>query len=252
MRKRPKVKKENADRYIITYADLLTLLLAFFVILYALSDPKEEEIEKLGDYFESVFNPKTEQIELTNSSEFAERSVRQPLSENEKNMMQSVKEQSNLRKMKVELDSKIESMKLGEYIKTELEDEGLKITLTNEVLFDSASAKIKNKSGKKLVEEIRKLLINYENPISIEGHTDNVPINNKNYESNWELSTDRALTVLKLLAKDGEVIDPKRLSSTGYGEYSPVESNNSKKGRKSNRRVEIVIERMFMDGMLNE
>lgn len=251
MRKKPKVKKENNDRYIITYADLLTLLLAFFVILYALSDPREDEIEKLGDYFESVLNPKTEQIELTNSSKLSERTVRQPLSEEERNMMQSVKEQSNLRKMKVELDEKIESLKLGDHIRTQIEEEGLKITLTNDILFDSASAKVSNNKSFKLINNIGEMLINYENPISVEGHTDDLPINNNQYESNWELSTDRALSVLKIITNNNN-INPNRLSSTGYGEYSPIVENVTEKDRSQNRRVEIIVKRMYLDDMLKD
>src|SRR5690625_650830 len=119
--KRQKVEKDDANRYIITYADLLTLLLAFFVILYALSEPDEGKIEELGFFFESVFKPRTEQVELRNNNSMnADRIVRKPLTEGEKEMMKSISEQNNLRKVKLQIDQKIQELGLERHIQTDL------------------------------------------------------------------------------------------------------------------------------------
>jgi chemotaxis protein MotB len=126
-------------------------------------------------------------------------------------------------------------------IKLQMMEKGLVITVVGDLLFDSGKAKIRSEAFSLLnkVSEILKDNMAQFN-IGIEGHTDNVPIKQSGWKSNWELSTARALSVLHYLA-NGQGIQPERLSAIGYGEYRPVASNETKDGRKQNRRVEIVI-----------
>lgn len=250
--KRQKVEKDDANRYIITYADLLTLLLAFFVILYALSEPDETKIEELGFFFQATFTPKVEQISLENPSSLSnERIIRKPLSDGEREMMRSISEQNNLRQVKAQIDEKVEELGLSEHIQTDLRDDGLNVVLTNEVLFDSGSDEIKNADARRLVESIGEIVSDFENSIDIAGHTDDVPMNTEEFPSNWELSSARSMTVLKILSDDAYKIDPERLSASGYGEYNPVKPNDSAANRAKNRRVEIIIKREFPDGLLS-
>jgi len=126
-------------------------------------------------------------------------------------------------------------------IKLQMMEKGLVITVVGDLLFDSGKAKIKSEAYSLLtkVSEVLKDNMAQFN-VGIEGHTDNVPIKQSGWKSNWELSTARALSVLHYLAGD-QGISPERLSAIGYGEYHPVASNETKDGRKQNRRVEIVI-----------
>lgn len=126
-------------------------------------------------------------------------------------------------------------------IKLQMMEKGLVITVVGDLLFDSGKAKIRpeaypllNKVGQVLKDNM------LEFNVGIEGHTDNVPIQRSGWKSNWELSTARALSVLHYLVNK-EGINPERLSAIGYGEYRPVDTNETKDGRKQNRRVEIVI-----------
>ncbi len=126
-------------------------------------------------------------------------------------------------------------------ISLELKDKGLVITFLADVLFDSGKAKIKT-DAEPILNKVARIL-NENVPdlnVGIEGHTDNVPIKSSGWKTNWELSTARALSVLHYLA-DKEGVAESRLSAIGYGEYRPVDSNDTREGRQKNRRVEIVI-----------
>jgi chemotaxis protein MotB len=121
-----------------------------------------------------------------------------------------------------------------------MNEKGLVITFVDEVLFDSGKAKLKANSFSKLDKVVRVLKEELSNnEVGIEGHTDNKPIKHSGWKSNWELSAQRALGVLNYIESQG--IDSNRLSATGYGEFHPVASNDTKEGRKKNRRVEIII-----------
>lgn len=122
----------------------------------------------------------------------------------------------------------------------ELEDRGVVVTLLDRVLFSSGKADVKP-AGKEVLAKVASVLVDVPNEISVEGHTDNEPINRSRYlyKSNWELSTARATNVLHFLVERG--LPPDRMSATGYGEYRPVAENDTEEGRRRNRRVEIVI-----------
>ena len=139
------------------------------------------------------------------------------------------------------LESKLNQEIQDKQVKLQMMEKGLVITVVGDVLFDSGKAKIKSE-GYAILDKVSAVL-KEDVPqlnIGIEGHTDNVPIQYSSWKSNWELSTARALSVLHYLVdKDG--ISPERVSAIGYGEYSPVASNDTREDRKLNRRVEIVI-----------
>ena len=139
------------------------------------------------------------------------------------------------------LEQKLGSEINDKQIKLQMMEKGLVITVVGDLLFDSGKAKIRPEAFSLLtkVSEVLKDNMAQFN-IGIEGHTDNVPIKQSGWKSNWELSSARALSVLHYLAND-QGIQPERLSAIGYGEYRPVASNETKDGRKQNRRVEIVI-----------
>ncbi|MDD5568610.1 MAG: OmpA family protein [Candidatus Omnitrophica bacterium] len=127
-------------------------------------------------------------------------------------------------------------------VKLQMMEKGLVITVVGDVLFDSGKAKIKHSAYpllNKVAVVLKDNMANFN--VGIEGYTDNVPIKHSSWKSNWELSTARALSVLHFLAND-KGISPERLSAIGFGEYRSVSDNDTKEGRKLNRRVEIVIQ----------
>ena len=150
-------------------------------------------------------------------------------------------ELSELERAKAELEDRLKRELGNKEVKVEMGERGLVITFVAEVLFDSGKAKIREEANEKLNKVATVLNTTVRDlSIGIEGHTDNQPIKYSGWKSNWELSSSRALSVLHYLA-DLQSVDPTRLSAIGYGEYHPVDTNDTSEGRQKNRRVEIVI-----------
>ena len=139
------------------------------------------------------------------------------------------------------LEDKLAQEIQDKQVKLKMMEKGLVITVVGDLLFDSGKDKIRPEANSLLNKVATVLKENVPQfNVGIEGHTDNVPIKHSNWKSNWELSSARALSVLHYMANK-EGISPDRLSAIGYGEYRPVSSNETRQGRQSNRRVEIVI-----------
>ena len=151
------------------------------------------------------------------------------------------RELSSLDRAKRELENKFKSEINNRQMSVEMLEKGLVITFVSEVLFDSGKAKLRADSLEKLdkVSDVLKTTVK-DLDVGIEGYTDNVPIKYSGWKSNWELSSARAMSVLHYLVDD-EGVNPQRLAATGYGEFRPIASNETKEGRQENRRVEIVI-----------
>ncbi|MBL7071143.1 MAG: OmpA family protein [Candidatus Omnitrophica bacterium] len=138
------------------------------------------------------------------------------------------------------LEKRLSQQIKDKQVKLDITDRGLVITFLNEILFDSGKAELMAEASPVLDEVVGVIKEKVsDRHVGIEGHTDNQPIKHSGWESNWELSTSRAITVLHFLEDGG--VNPKRLQATGFGEHRPVASNSTEKGRRQNRRVEIVI-----------
>jgi chemotaxis protein MotB len=138
------------------------------------------------------------------------------------------------------LKSRLAEELKDQQVRLNMAEKGLVITFVAEVLFNSGKAEIREDS-KPILDKVARILKEEvsDNNIGVEGHTDNVPIKHSGWDSNWELSAQRALSVLYYLESEG--VNPKRLSAIGHGPYKPVASNDTEKGRQLNRRVEIVV-----------
>jgi chemotaxis protein MotB len=149
-------------------------------------------------------------------------------------------ELSRLRDLKNLLQQRLSQEIKDKQVRLQMQDKGLVVTFVAEVLFDSGKAKLK-KESLPILEKVARILREEvpQHQVSIEGHTDNQPIKYSPWKSNWELSAQRALSVLHYLEERG--VASQRLSATGYGEYKPVASNDTPQGRQLNRRVEVVI-----------
>ncbi|MBQ6515695.1 OmpA family protein [bacterium] len=193
--------KDYINRWIVSYADLITLLLAFFLVLYSVNVTK---------YQEHKVSTKTEISQTA-------------LSDKHTNLEKTIQE-------------KLLNIEDAQLLK---DSRGYILRINNDLLFDEGNSELNSKSEETL-NKIVEILAKIKNFVIIEGHTDSTPIKTEKYPSNWELSTGRATNLIKYLVEKGN-ISPERLSAVGYGEYVPVADNTSNNGRKLNRRVDIII-----------
>ena len=233
MKKKRHEQEGNNERWLITYSDLITLLLVFFIILYAFSKVDNKKYQNLASGFNSFFGSGTGILNGGNSINITGGNVPQNSSGEEKS------EGEMLSDLKQQVDGYLTSNSLNESISTDIDDRGLVISMSNSILFDSGTATIKSDNNLNL-KTMGKLLNSMPNYIRIEGHTDNLPINNTKFKSNWELSVIRATNVAEILI-DETGISPERISVLGYGEFRPIGDNSTAEGRAKNRRVDIII-----------
>lgn len=230
------------ESWLIPYADLLTLLLALFIVLFAMSSVDAVKFQQLSKAFNDVFTGGTGVLEF--QSPMPEGQMESPderkedVEKNEE--ANAAQDQLELKALQQKVNSYIKEKKLTDKLNTSLTDEGLLLTIRDNVLFESGRAEVRA-SDINVAKEIADLLI-MEPPrnIIISGHTDNVPIKNARYESNWELSVMRAVEFMKIILKN-ENLDPRWFSAKGFGEFQPVATNDSAEGKARNRRVEILI-----------
>ena len=209
------------DRYLITYADLITLLLGLFILLYTASNLDVQKYEKMVNAIGNVFGGPTQTIKVIPDSEVP---IVAPLGN-----------------LKSEINSLIEQNNYTSSIKLEENSRGVTIHILEDIVFPSGSSELK-KSSKIVLSQLSAIIKKLPNDIRIEGHTDNVPISTSQFPSNWHLSVSRALsTAYYLMTEEG--LDPEKLSIVGYSEYKPLESNESSSGRATNRRVDIKIKK---------
>lgn len=239
-----KKKKQKQDEHIneswlIPYSDLLTLLLALFIVLFASSQIDQKKFAQIANSFNAALTGGTGVLEFQAPIEQEHRPT-QPKQQNNDKKALDKQDKEELSEMQEKIDTYIAKEHLNGKLQTSLTEEGLAITILNDILFDSGSAEVRPKD-RQLAKEISQLLaMNPPRNIIISGHTDNVPIHNSQFASNWELSVMRAVNFMKLLLENPK-LDPRLFSAKGYGEFKPVASNNTPEGRMKNRRVEILI-----------
>lgn len=249
MSRKRRTNKNNKidDSWLLPYADMLTLLLALFIVLFAMSEIDVKRFERLAYIFQTEFVGGAGIIEdgmtiVPEDHPIAEEIENEKDVDKDEDEKQLIKlEIEELLAMKQEIDEYIAANNLADTLETELTGEGLQITIRTDITFDTGSAKVKEEA-REIATEIARLL-NAESPheIVVSGHADDVPIHNEEFASNWELSTMRAIQFMYLLLEDSE-IDPKWFSSKGYGEYRPLVPNTSEANRAINRRVEVLIQ----------
>lgn len=255
-RKQRHEEEEHADEsWLLPYSDLMTLLLALFIVLFAASAVNTSKLEALQNAFNSAFTSgisildKSAAIESNNDlskhtkQQPDDSSIRTNTQDKEKLKQQ---EQENLEKLKQALDKYIKQNGLSTQLQTQLNQSQLMITIRDNALFASGSADVKP-DARKLAVAIGQMLQNYPDyEVIVSGHTDNEPINTPQFASNWELSSKRAINFMKILLQN-PAFDPKKFSAIGYGEYRPVDTNDTDAGRAKNRRVEVSILRKYTD-----
>lgn len=260
----------NHDRWLISYADFITLLFAFFVVMYAISSVSEGKYRVLSDSLSEIFdNTKGvatvipspielpieqrlpfDQVEGKNQGvqiEGVNEEVLNEVKEAPEEIVnpstgEGIAEGDRIRKSLGEIADDIR-YELIPFIDDDLvlvnnTENKIEIEIKSEMLFASGEARLKS-DVIPVLSNMATIMSTFNNPIQVEGFTDNQPIKTLTFPSNWELSAARAASVVHLLMRKG--IDPERMSATGYAEFKPVADNSTKEGRQKNRRVMIII-----------
>lgn len=234
-RRRRQEEQVNHERWLVSYADFITLLFAFFVVMYSISSVNEGKYKVLSDAMEGIFNQQERSIKPIpvgdervrgmegGNSDFDERAERDPL--------ELIAE---------DIQGEFANLMGDGQLHIRANEMWLELELSSSLLFPSADA-IPHQEAFAIIEKIAKILAPYENPIQVEGFTDNLPISTRAFPTNWELSAHRAASIVRMLAMDG--VEPNRLAAVGYGEYQPVADNATAEGRARNRRVVLIISR---------
>lgn len=216
---------ENLDRWLLTYSDLITLLLAFFIVMYSMSQLDAKRFGKMAEALNGVLRGGESVLKNKNN-------------DNSKTG-HGLLNMGNLRMIQKYVEEKFKTLGKKNVIETELTERGLVVHIMDQALFNEGSAKLQPKAMD-ILDQISETIKSLPNHIRVEGHTDDRPINTDVYPSNWELSSARATEVVRYFTND-HAIAPNRISALGYGEYRPVAPNNSIENRSRNRRVDIVI-----------
>lgn len=226
-----------SESWLIPYADILTLLLALFIVLYASSSIDKDKYKSIMESFQSEFsgtNIPTDNAGLSVNPAIKEE-VKTPKM---KELAQEEGVDPELDELRKKIEKYLAENNLQSTVTLQETKRGIEISFQEMVLFDSGKAALKEESYKTL-NGILGLIKDLLNPINFEGHTDNVPISNSTFSSNWELAAARAASVLYFF--ESQNIASERLQFSSYGEYSPIYANDSDEHRQANRRVTIVV-----------
>lgn len=247
-RKRKPEEHENLERWLVSYADFITLLFAFFVVMYAISQVNEGKYRVLSDALLHAFDSKSLAIPIqpqrVGPQEVKEPTpvqVRQSIAPAKKNDAQAIQFKKETEKMKgiaKDIMKVMERLVKSGQVKVTQSARGIAIEINASVLFASGQAALEGESLK-VLEAVAEVLTEVDNHIQVEGYSDNAPIKSPMYPSNWELSSARASGVARLFVENG--IAPDRVVVLGYGENKPVDSNETPEGRARNRRVTVMI-----------
>lgn len=248
-RKKYTEEHENHERWLVSYADFMTLLFAFFVVMYAISSVNSGKYRVLSSSLIGAFGTFPQQsgdiptLQVENQKTLPLINIIKPLPLLKQNKSAKLQEPLSHEKEKMtgvarDILTVLEPLVREGKVKVTQTSRGITIEINASVLFALAEAKLSQESNQTLTA-IASVLLNDNHDIQVEGFTDNLPIRNSIFPSNWELSAVRASTVARLFAEVG--IQDERLTAIGQGPKSPVGSNDTIEGRARNRRVEITI-----------
>lgn len=258
-------EETNHDRWLISYADFITLMFAFFVVMYSISSVNEGKYRVLTDSLAQAFDQESEtssliptpidlpieqklpyeQIEGTNKAKQVEGAKEFAIEDHGEQTDEITEPQKELDRVKKSLGEIADDIRyeLVPFIDDDLisvnnTDKVIEVEIKSQLLFTSGDARLASKAIP-MLSNLATIFSTFNNPVQVEGFTDDQPIKTTTFPSNWELSAARAASVVHLFMRRG--IDPARMSATGYAEFRPVADNSNKEGRQKNRRVMIII-----------
>jgi chemotaxis protein MotB len=255
---------ENEERWLVSYADMMTLLFCLFMVLFAISSVNTSKFQALSKALQNAFSgailsggknvmqsgsqtqgptpaaepPLPTITPITQAASSSQASGQESPAEKA-----ALKEQQSFEALKRRIDALVREQGVAANVKTSIRRDGLIIELlTDGVFFDSGSALLKPAASRLLAKVGHVVASEHEHPVVVEGHTDSQPIRTAQYPSNWQLSGARAAAVIQNLAADGVL--ERRLSLSGYASERPADTNSTPQGRARNRRVDIVLTRL--------
>jgi len=240
----------NHERWLVSYADFITLLFAFFVVMYSISSVNEGKFRVLSDTLESVFTDPAKSIDpiqigqlnrgvgtqspekdaVDSTPNAIELPPTPPLPSED--VVRTINDLSN------QLSSTLADLIASDDVSIKKGEDWLELEIKSRILFPSGESRLAT-DAIPIIGKVADILRSSANPIQVEGFTDNQPINTPRFPSNWELSAARAASVVHLLDRYG--LPPARMSAIGYGEFKPIADNATEEGRQQNRRVVLVI-----------
>lgn len=242
-RRKHEEEHENHERWLVSYADFITLLFAFFVVMYAISSVNEGKYRILSNSLGVAFSGITPKAPaLKDPVESARPVITMPLpaqsSAQRANDAATKREKARMTNIARDILKAMAPLISQGKVRVTQTNRGVSVEINASVLFAPGEAKLSPLSEKAL-RAVAEVLVNVDNDIQVEGHTDNVPINNAMFPSNWELSAVRASSVVRLFLASG--VAEKRMVAMGHGANQPVDSNDTTEGRLRNRRVQLMI-----------
>lgn len=252
-RRKKQEEHENHERWLVSYADFITLLFAFFVVMYSISAVNEGKYRVLSDSISAAFDPSRAGLPIKLSSplkppilerDLQSSSARSAGTDSKYPSMASgpqptEQDRINLRKISGQVKRSLETLIDQDLIRVKSNDLWVEIEIKSSILYKSGSAHL-SRQARPVLKKIARTLAKFPNQIQVEGFTDNVPIRTPTYPSNWELSAARAASVVHLFTQSG--VPARHLSAIGYAEHKPIASNKTAAGRQKNRRINIVVQ----------
>lgn len=226
-RRKNEEEHENLERWLITYADLITLLLAFFIMMYTFSKQDAQKYQEVSERLRAIFTGGTSVLKTGTGGT---------------NVLNPLQKSESTGEIKRQLENEIKAMtdmKDAHKITVFKDERGIVIRIMDRAFFDEGRAELKQ-TAKSALRKIGPIIKNSGSQVRIEGHTDNVPINTAEFRSNWELSTRRATEVVRHLIETYD-FPPEQISASGYAEHRPIAANDGADNRALNRRIEIIL-----------
>ncbi|MGL4452558.1 MAG: OmpA/MotB family protein [Sarcina sp.] len=231
-KKRNSEESNSSAGWLASFADTMTLLMTFFVLLYSMAEVDSEKIRQMSEAFQSVLQGESADSIHKFDLYDGEQPIQGGDSELEVPQISDAQEDYTYE----ELKNYVAENQLEDSVKIEKTKDGILLQLGETLLFKSGESTLNNTA---ILDKISEIISNTTSKIEIEGHTDNVPLNRAG-KSNWELSVERSVNVVRHFI-EGKKINPDRLSAVGYGEYKPIADNNTAEGRAANRRVSVLF-----------
>lgn len=222
-KKRGQGVEDGGAPWITTYSDLMSLLLTFFILLFSMSNLDTDKFQSVASSFQSVL--------LGSSGE--------SILNDQDSILEFTEQYIGNKELYDKVSDYLEDGALGENVSVSMNAKGVFVEMKDAILFEPGSASLKPE-GIEVLKQLEDLINDFDNELVVEGYTDDVPESSVRFPTNWELSTARAVSVVRYLI-DEENVDPERLSAVGYGEHRPIVPNDSVENRASNRRVNILI-----------
>lgn len=242
----------NQERWLISYADFITLLFGFFVVMYSVSSVNEGKYKVLSETLTGVFNAPQRSIQPVPvgeqpvaASPVDESVIPPPVApaphpEPSTTVREQAQRSEALRSMANQFAMEFDSLMNQGVVNLQVSDEWIELSMRDSLLFGSGDAE-PHYDAFPVMEQIAGIIRDTDNAIRVEGFTDNRPIRTSRFPSNWELSAARSSAVVRMLAAEG--VNPSRMAAVGYGAYQPVARNDTDEGRRRNRRVVLLISR---------